>query len=238
MPELLVRWGVPREQILVLPSLYVDLEVFRPPAGGAGSYDQDVLYVGRMVNNKGLDHIVDALARCTARGKRVTALFVGKGPLAKATRERARARGLGDAVRFLDWVDTPADLARCYQHSRLVVCASTCEGGPRFTVEAMACGTPVVSTPVGVMPELLRDGDAGLLCGFGADDLAAAFEELLGDDARRAALGARAHEIAQRFEYSRTIRTYAEGLIALAGGAEPPAESARTEHAGAGRERG
>lgn len=219
MPPLLERWGVPREKIVVLPSLYIDLDVFHPPSD-AGEFEQDVVFVGRMVANKGLDRIVDALERLAARGTPARALFVGKGPLLAAT--RARAKALGQGARFIEWVESPSDLARIYQKSRVCVCASTCEGGPRFTVEAMACGTPVVSTPVGVMRELLEAGDKGQLCGFDAESLAGALGELLSDEPRRRAMGRAAHAAAQRFEYSKTIRTYAEGLHALAGASGRP----------------
>jgi glycosyltransferase involved in cell wall biosynthesis len=217
MPELLERWGVPREKIVVLPSLYIDLDVFRPPdeREDTREFDQDVVFVGRMVANKGLDRIVDALAKIASSGAPLRALFVGKGPLLAST--RARAAPLGANVRFVEWVESPADLARIYQRSRVCVCASTCEGGPRFTVEAMACGTPVVSTPVGVMRELLEAGDKGRLCGFDTESLADALASVLSDEARRLELGRAASAEARRFEYGRAIRTYADGLYRLAG---------------------
>jgi glycosyltransferase involved in cell wall biosynthesis len=217
MPALLERWGVPQEKILVLPSLYLDLDVFRPRVGEGGAFDQDVVFVGRMVANKGLLRIVDALARLAARGRPASALFVGKGPLGARVRARVRARGLEPSVRFVDWVASPVELAEVYRRSRVCVCASTCEGGPRFTVEAMACGTPVVSTPVGVMGELLRGGEAGLLCGFDAASLAESLGELLGDEGRRRALGRAATAAVQRFEQRRALREYAAGLHRLAG---------------------
>ena len=214
MPALLERWGVPREQILVLPSLYIDLEIFQPQSP-APEPRQDVLFVGRLVNNKGLANIVEALRMLSVRGMPLRALFIGKGPLATDLRRRVERAGLTKSVEFLDWVATPADLARHYRESRVLVCASTCEGGPRVTVEAMACGTPVVSTPVGVMGELLADGRAGVRTGFDAASLAAALEKLLGDESARKAAGRAAIDKASTFEYSTVIRGYAEGLLAL-----------------------
>ncbi len=216
MPPLLERWGVPREKIVVLPSLYIDLEVFRP-AERPVEPKQDVVFVGRMVGNKGLAPIVDALALLASEGRPASALFVGKGPLASTVKERVAKRGLAERVRFVEWVDSPSDLAQVYRESRVCVCASTCEGGPRFTVEAMACGTPVVSTPVGVMTELLESGERGRLSGFDARSIADALGAVLGDEPKRRALGAAAANEARRFEYARTLQRYAEGLYRLVG---------------------
>lgn len=215
MPALLEGWGVPRERILVLPSLYIDLELYRPPLSPV-EVRQDVLFVGRLVGNKGLDRIVAALELLARDGLRPRTLFVGKGPLAPRLRRWVRAAGLEDRVRFQDWVATPADLAQIYRESRVLVCASTCEGGPRVTVEAMAAGTPVVSTPVGVMGELLADGRAGVLVGFDARSLAQGLARLLGDEELRLAAGRAARERASAFEATRAIRAYAEALLDLA----------------------
>lgn len=215
MPELLRSWGVPAEQIVVLPSLYIDLEIFSPPQQPLEP-EQDITYVGRMVNNKGLDRIVDATANLATRGLRARLLMVGKGPLLAQVKERVRARGIAERTRFVEWVERPEDLAQIYRRSRVVVCASTCEGGPRFTVEAMACGTPVVSTPVGMMKELVEDGVNGAQCGFDLASLTGALERVLSDETQRRALGARARAATLRFEYASVIRGYAQGLHALA----------------------
>ncbi len=218
MPALLASWGVAPEQIRVIPSLYIDFDVFRPAAETV--IEQDVCFVGRMVINKGLDRIVDALALLQQRGTKASALFVGKGPLAKATQDRARAKNVD--ARFVEWVESAGDLAAIYRASRIVVCASTCEGGPRFTVEAMACGTPVVSTRVGVMNELIRDGENGRFAGFDTASLADAIGRTLADEAERRALGEAGRLSVQHCERTRTIRGYADALKQLAG------EAART----------
>ena len=216
MPALLQSWGVPREQVCVLGSLYIDLALFSPPET-APEPEQDVFFVGRMVNNKGLDRLVDALALLRGRGLPLTALLLGRGPLRSATEERVRAHGLDGAVRFLDWVDTPEDLAELYRKSRVAVCASTCEGGPRVTVEAMACGTPVASTRVGIMGELVIEGRNGALADWTTEGLADALGRVCADEDARREMGRNASADVQRFEYAHMIRGYADGLKRLAG---------------------
>jgi glycosyltransferase involved in cell wall biosynthesis len=219
MPPLLQSWGVPASDIVVLPSLYIDLQTFHPPDPAAPHQiaARDLVYVGRMVNNKGLDRIVDALGALKAEGLELSALFVGKGPLLSEVRRRAAQRGLAGNIEFTEWIASPGELADVYRSSRALVCASTCEGGPRVTVEAMACGTPVVSTPVGMMKELLVDGENGCVAGFDTPSLTDALRRLLKDEAQRAAMGARARAAAEQFEYARVLRGYADGLKRLAG---------------------
>jgi len=175
------------------------------------------VFVGRMVANKRVERILGALARLAREGLPLRALLVGRGPRAAALRDRAARAGLAGHVRFVDWVDSPSDLAEVYRRSRVCVCASTCEGGPRFTVEAMASGTPVVSTPVGVMGELLGDGAAGRLCGFEERALAEAIALVLSDEERRREMGRAAVQAARPFEYAAAIGNYARGLLRLAG---------------------
>ncbi|MCZ6597824.1 MAG: glycosyltransferase family 4 protein [Planctomycetota bacterium] len=215
LQPLLIGWGVPEEKIAVLGSLYIDTETFAPPAVPVQPM-QDVTYVGRMVNNKGLDRIIDALGDLVARGRDISALLVGSGPLQEATEERARRRNIEERVQFVNWVGEASELANVYRRSRVVVCASTCEGNPRFTVEAMACGTPVVSTQVGTMVDLLADGRAGRLVDFSIVGLANGIEEVLADEERRLGMGRAAREIAERFERTAMIRAYAEGLQRIA----------------------
>ena len=219
MPGLLGRWNVPLDKVVVLPSLYIDFDVFHPPAREEEAR-YDLVFVGRMVANKGVDRIVDAVVALAKRGMPLRALFVGRGPLAEPMARRARERGVGDACTFVPWVETPEELADLYRASRVCVCASTCEGGPRFTVEAMACGTPVVSTPVGVMGELLGDGRAGAIAGFDVRGLADSLERVLSDESARRAMGEHAVEVVQPFEYARAIGVYANGLRRLAGAEE------------------
>ncbi|MFT4538258.1 MAG: glycosyltransferase involved in cell wall biosynthesis [Planctomycetota bacterium] len=216
MPVLLRRWGVPQNKILVLPSQYIDFDVFHCSEGRPEA-ERDIIYAGRMVNNKGVRQIIDAIDISRRKGRTLTATLIGRGPKLKELQQRTVDKQLNSQIEFIEWVDSPDELARLYRSSRLCVCASTCEGGPRFTVEAMACGTPVVSTPVGVMGELLGDGLAGALTGFDADRLAETMGAILAQEDRRVELGRVAVGRVQQFEYARALAGYANGLRSLVG---------------------
>jgi glycosyltransferase involved in cell wall biosynthesis len=216
MPPLLESWGVPSQKIAVISSLYLDLDVFRPPTAKVEA-QQDLIFVGRLVANKGLDAIMTALTVLRDAGKPQRALFVGRGPLGAWLDKEIERVGLGRTTRRIDWVDGPEELAELYRSSRLLVCASTSEGGPRVPLEALACGTPVVSTPVGVMGEVLEDGAAGVLCEFTMSSLARSLALLLADESKRSAMGAAGPKVAARFERIAQIERYATGLKALAG---------------------
>ncbi|MFT6110745.1 MAG: glycosyltransferase involved in cell wall biosynthesis [Planctomycetota bacterium] len=80
----------------------------------------------------------------------------------------------------------------------------------------MACGTPVVSTPVGVMADLLRDGEAGKLAGFDVPSLVRALVDVTTHEGRRRDRGNEAIRRVQQFEYHGALERYARGLIGLA----------------------
>jgi glycosyltransferase involved in cell wall biosynthesis len=213
VPQLLARLGVPPERILVLPSVYLDLDVFRPLPDESKRYD--VLLVGRLVANKGLWTLLDALAE-VRRSRPVTACVLGEGPLRGELERRVAAHGLD--VELVPHVGSAEDVARLYNRSRILVCASTAEGGPRVTLEAMACGVPVVSTPVGMMPELVRDGENGFLFAWDARELAARIESLLGDAELRARVGEAGRASVQGFEARALVGELARAYRELASG--------------------
>jgi glycosyltransferase involved in cell wall biosynthesis len=215
VPTLLRSLGVPESKILVLPSLYIDFEVFRPLPDEVRYYD--VAFVGRLVANKGLFTILDAIAQVKATRPNVRLGILGRGPLEKPLRQRIAALGLDANVDVHTDTLLQEDVVRFYNSARMLVCASTAEGGPRVTVEAMACGVPVISTPVGVMPELIKGGRSGLLFEWDAAELAGHILHLLDDDALRERIGEAGRAAVQPFEADAVIEKYARGLQAVAG---------------------
>ncbi|MFD6136088.1 glycosyltransferase family 4 protein [Isoptericola sp. NPDC056618] len=164
-----------------------------------------VCAVGRLVEKKGFGDLLDALALLVEAGREVHLDLVGSGPQEAELRDRAAALGLlrcgAEHVTFHG--PLPQDRVRDVV-ARAAVFAAPCvlgadgnrDGLPTVLLEAMALGTPVVSTPVTGIPEAVRDGATGRLVPPGdAPALAAALGALLDDpgEAARLADGARAH---------------------------------------------
>jgi glycosyltransferase involved in cell wall biosynthesis len=116
--------------------------------------------VGRMVPVKDHATFVATAAALAARRADVHFVFVGGGELEATIKADVAARGLGSRAHFLGW---RRDLARIYADLDAVVLCSLNEGTPVSLIEAMACGTPVVSSNVGGVADVLRGGARGEL---------------------------------------------------------------------------
>ncbi|NDJ53856.1 MAG: glycosyltransferase family 4 protein [Chloroflexi bacterium] len=173
------------------------------------------MFVGRLASNKGLPILLDALEEVATTHPDLSATILGSGPLGAWLDDQLAKRGLAGPVRRLQRVDSAQDVANLYQSARMLVCASTAEGGPRVTVEAMACATPVISTPVGVMAELIEHGENGLLFEWDSSQLARHIAYLLDHPAEAAHIGAAGHASVQGFHAANVIQRYAEGYQTL-----------------------
>ena len=124
-----------------------------------------------------------------------------------AVREQVAGLGLESRVRFLG---IRADVADILRASDVFVLSSRVEGNPLSVMEAMAAGLPVVSTVVGGVPELVRNGETGLLVpSEDAGALAQAMQALVDDPVRRQAMGAAARQHAvTHFDIRHTVRGY------------------------------
>jgi glycosyltransferase involved in cell wall biosynthesis len=178
-----------------------------PDASAPGS----VLSVGRLIPDKGMDVVIDAVAR---RGGRLT--IAGTGPEGAHLEARARQRGLD--VRFAGFVarDRIGDLYAAA--SCVVLAARRGEGLPNVLLEAMAWGRPVIATPVAGIRGLLVDGVNGLLVPPGDDAaLAEALGRLERDPALAARLGASARRTAEGYAWGK-VRPRLEAVLERWGG--------------------
>lgn len=147
-----------------------------------------LLFLGNIGRLKGCYVLLAALAAVKSTFPDVRLLCGGDGDHASFLRDAAK-RGLQDNVQLLGWVTGPAK-RRLLARSTLFVLPSYAEGLPMALLEAMAAGMPIVSTPVGGIPDAVRDGIDGVLVPPGdAPALAHAIERLLSDDRLRESLG-------------------------------------------------
>ena len=171
--------------------------------------------VSRLVRQKGVDVAIDALAAIRERHPAAQLVVLGEGPLRGELVELAAQRGVSDAVSFPGRV---GDVAWWLRRANVVVHPARWEGFGLALLEAMLCARPVVATAVSSIPEIVADGETGLL--VPPDDpaaLAEAVNALLDDPARATALG-EAGRVRARAEFSvarmaeRTAAAYEEAL--------------------------
>jgi glycosyltransferase involved in cell wall biosynthesis len=197
---LATREGISRDRIAVIPS-GVDVDRFRtrPEGGdrgergghdirarfGIGTGDIVLVSVGRLDRLKGQDHIIEALPSIGTPDRRVVLVLVGDGPERPRLEGLIKARGLAGRVHF---AGAESDVRPYLAAADLFVLASTAEGMSGALLEAMAWQLPVVATAVGGTPEVVVNGESGLLVPPRDEDaLARACRRLLDDpDAARA----------------------------------------------------
>lgn len=171
---------IPESRVHVIAGA-VDTGRFAPVADRAGVRrdlglpdDRTILLTVRnLVPRMGLDPFVRAMAMVRDVRPGVLALIGGEGPLRGELERLIQQQGVKDHVRLVGFIPED-DLPKYYQSADLVVMPTAeLEGFGLVTVEALACGTPVVGTPVGATPEILRGIDPALLAaGTRAEDIA------------------------------------------------------------------
>lgn len=162
-PALVDHWGLERyrEKIVIAHEHLLDFEAFRVESP-LNERPVTIGYIGRLAEEKGVWNFVRALPRITAGRQDVHVLIGGDGPLLPEFREFVRESGLAERVTFAGWIPHE-DLPRRLNDLRLLVLPSYTEGLPNIMLEAMACGTPVLATPVGAVPDFIRDGETGFI---------------------------------------------------------------------------
>jgi glycosyltransferase involved in cell wall biosynthesis len=173
--EAYVRGRRPRGEVHLIPN-GVDTTLFRPAARPPREV-REVLYVGRLSEEKNLGALVEAAARVKRAPVRVT--LVGAGPDRAAL--EARARALGVRLEIQPVVPHP-EVARLMAGADAFVLASFNEGHPKVLLEAMAAGAPCVASDCEGNRSLVADGRTGLLFDpYKPEDLAAQLDRVLGD---------------------------------------------------------
>ena len=204
--------GVPAEKVVVLPNPYV------PRADGPSiDYRQHlhipadaplVATVAVHRPQKALDVLLDAFARVANAMPGAALVIGGDGPCRADLEQRAAELGLAERVHFLGWWE---DVGGLLEAADVAVMSSDYEGMPLFALECMASETPLVSTDVGNVADLLGDVDGAVIVPRrDPSALAAGLEALLRDPGRRAAQAAAAAERLPRYEIDNVAREFGE----------------------------
>ena len=177
-------FSVPESRIEVVPN-FVDTRIYRPGlepchrATLAPDGEKIVMHISNFRPVKRVEDVVEIFARVLGEIPSRLVL-VGDGPDLPRARVKVEELGIRDSVVFLGEYTPVQELLSC---SDLFLLPSGSESFGLAALEAMACGSPVVASRVGGLPEVIMDGETGYLCEAGdIDEMAAASIKILSDD--------------------------------------------------------
>lgn len=193
--DVIERYGISREKVEVIHNA-INLDNFRPRRPpdrvrmelGLPTTTQVVALVGRMTDQKGHFYLLRALPALMSSHPDLHLLIAGDGPLRPALEAEANALGIRGRCHFLGVRNDVADLLAA---SDVVAVPSLSEGLPYVILEAMAVAKPVVASRVSGNPELVVDGQTGLLVpSRDVEALVLALDRLLSDPEAAVSMGA------------------------------------------------
>ncbi|HCU35535.1 MAG TPA: glycosyltransferase family 4 protein [Armatimonadetes bacterium] len=185
----------------------IDLELFHPTDGVPRDVPT-VLFVSRLIERKGLQLLLPALATLMGEGVAFALMVVGDGPMREKLEEQTAALGLAERTEFLG-LRPREEVPALYRRGDVFCLPSSSEGMANVILEALATGLPIITTRVPGTTELVVDGINGFV--VPADDAAALvgpLRQLLSDAALRARMGARSRERSEAFSWTLMAERY------------------------------
>ena len=134
-------------------------------------------FIGRVTQIKRPDRFLDVVSEIKKRGINLDFFIAGDGDLLEICRERIKREDL--PVKILGW---QSDIERVLSSADMVLLTSDNEGTPLSLIQAGMAGLPVVTTNVGSVPEVVRDGATGIITGLDVEGIANAIEKLVNDN--------------------------------------------------------
>ncbi|MFC1991162.1 glycosyltransferase family 4 protein [Chloroflexota bacterium] len=150
-----------RGKISIAPRHIIDFDLFKTTKQ-LGDRDNCVGYIGSLNEAKGVPNFLEAVPRVLKEKSKLEFLIGGIGHLEEKIRASLEDWGLSGKVKLVGWI--PHNEVPNYLNKlKLLVLPSYTEGLPNIILEAMACGTPVLATPVGAIPDVIEDGKTGFI---------------------------------------------------------------------------
>jgi Glycosyltransferase len=197
----LIKCKVRPERIDVIP-VGIDLERIIKIAPAART--TDVLFAGRLIHEKRVDLLLNAIAIAKTEVPMISCAIVGDGPERGTLEDLAARLGLDESVTFTGFVDQDV-LTAHMKSSKVFVLPSVREGFGLVIIEANACKLPVISIrhEMSAARELVRDGVNGFLIGkISPREIAEAILKLVTDDALREQLAENGFEMSKKYAWS------------------------------------
>ncbi|GAB6139444.1 glycosyltransferase [Methylosoma difficile] len=191
--------------------LGVDPAVFSPKAFNAAPDVFEIICVGRLTCAKGQPILVEALAQLLAQGRSVRLRLVGDGEDRAALERQVKTLGLSDSVIFSGAVNQN-HIRELYAAADIFCIPSFAEGIPVVLMEAMAMEIPCVTTRITGIPELIQDGETGLLVApSSVDELAEALARLMDDARLRLRLAKKGREyVLEHYDLAKNVERLAD----------------------------
>jgi glycosyltransferase involved in cell wall biosynthesis len=210
-PNLITEWNLDRyrRKISIARKHFLDFDKFKvqKPLTERGNL---VGYIGRLSQEKGTANLLEAIPKVIQTKDEVGFVIGGDGQLRPAVEELTDR--LRSKVRYAGWISHD-ELGECLNELKLLVLPSYTEGLPNVMLEAMACGTPVLATPVGAVPDIVKDGETGFIMENNSPEYIAEniVRALTHPDLEQIACNARVL-VEKEFTFERAVERYREML--------------------------
>jgi glycosyltransferase involved in cell wall biosynthesis len=161
--HLIKDWNLKRYQnkIIIGHRHYINFENFSITKPYS-QRDTIIGYIGRLSEEKGILNFVSALPGILKENNTLKIYIVGDGPLNDQVRAKLVQSNILKNVILTGWIPHN-ELPHYLNEFRLLILPSNTEGLSNIVLESMACGTPVLSTPVGALPDFIKDGETGFI---------------------------------------------------------------------------
>jgi glycosyltransferase involved in cell wall biosynthesis len=200
--------GLQEERTIVLPNP-VKIPIELPKR--ANSQNINFLFLGRICDRKGAFDLIEAFAVIPPEQKQICKLIMAGDGDAEKARSLIEKNNLSQYITILDWVNEQ-QRDELLANANVFILPSYNEGLPMALLEAMSWGLPVITTPVGGIPELVINNENGLLVQAGAIlDLSTAMQSLIKNEYMRLSLGSAARRSVLSFD----VEFYCINLIQI-----------------------
>ncbi|MCG3197820.1 MAG: glycosyltransferase family 4 protein [Candidatus Omnitrophica bacterium] len=206
--EILSVGGIPEEKVRIIPN-GVTLAEYEGVAGFDLGFPY-ILAMGRMVPQKGFDHLIRAFGMVVREEPELRLLFAGEGVYRREYEKQVAALNLQDRIRFLGLVQGPQKIS-FMKGAEFFVCPSRFEPFGIVVLEAMASGVPVVANRVGGIVDIVEDGVHGKLVDpTSTEELAAAITALHNNPKARRCMGEAAEARSKAYDWNSINEQYLE----------------------------